>query len=117
MYTPENYYWGIAVYIAGVLLMAPFIWKAVAAIFRWRGLTALVRLMVFTFLLVPVRAYPDMDYLAPAWVVMAFEFIRPSSIEGPARAIAPLVMTYLGLVIAYIGWRIFSYKKTVKESA
>lgn len=99
MYTNENYLWGLVAYGVGFLLMMPLLYKLSRAVLPWRFLRQLFWVLVIAALLTPVRAYTDMAFLAPAWMVALFEFIRPMSQEGPARAVTPIVMAGGGLLL------------------
>jgi hypothetical protein len=37
-------------------------------------------------------------------MVVLFEFVRPSSVEGAARALTPIVVTFAGLIAVYMAW-------------
>ena len=99
MYTDENYLWGLVAYGIGFLCLVPLLYKVSTKLLPWRFLRYLFWLLVIAVLLTPVRAYTDMDFLAPAWIVALFEFVRPTSQEGPARAITPIVIAIGGLLL------------------
>ncbi|KJS07687.1 MAG: hypothetical protein VR73_08325 [Gammaproteobacteria bacterium BRH_c0] len=102
MYTVENYIWGLVAYSLGCLLIAPLLWKFSRVALRWTPLRILFGLFVAAFLLTPIKAYQDMDFIAPAWVVAGFEMVRPTTVEGPFRALMPMMAAFLGLVLLYI---------------
>jgi hypothetical protein len=100
MYTEENYFWGLVAYSLAVLCLLPLMYQF-SRLLYWRFLKWLFWLVSLVILLTPVRAYPDMHFLAPAWLVAAFEFVRPASPEGPARAITPVVV---GVAAVFLLW-------------
>jgi len=102
MYTHENYIWGLVAYGVGFLLMLPFFLLIARALIPWRIPRDLVGLLIAAVLLTPARAYTDMYFLAPAWIVAAFELAQPTSIEGPARALTPMAVVFAVLVAVYI---------------
>lgn len=104
MYTQENYYWGLVAYGLGVLLLLPMTWWLSRVLLPWRIARDLFRLVALALMLTPVRAYEDVNYLAPAWVVAAFEFLRPTTDMGPARALAPLAMALIAVCGLYLLW-------------
>jgi len=104
MYSQENYIWGLVAYGMGFLMILPALLWVTRVTVPWQIPRALVRLFFVALLLTPVKAYNDMHFLAPAWVVAAFEFMKPSSVEGPARALTPMVVVFAGLVVACCLW-------------
>lgn len=101
MYTYENYIWGLVAYGLGCLLVLPLTWKLTRLAISWSPPRMILRLLLAAFFLTPIKAYQDMDYLAPAWVVAAFEMVRPTTVEGPFRAIMPMLAVFLALVGLY----------------
>jgi len=104
MYSHENYIWGLVAYAVGFLFMLPLLLFMARALIPWRILRHVLGLFFAALLLTPVKAYTDMYFLAPAWIVAAFELARPTSIEGPARALTPMVVVFVGLLAAYMAW-------------
>jgi len=102
MYTVENYYWGLAAYTLGCLLIAPLLWKFSRVVLRWMPLRIVFGLLLAVFFLMPIKAYEDMSFIAPAWVVAGFEMVRPTTVEGPFRALMPMMAAFLALVLLYI---------------
>ncbi|MAT51591.1 MAG: hypothetical protein CMK32_10455 [Porticoccaceae bacterium] len=102
MYTDENYLWGMVAYGLGCLLLLPPAWIISRRIIPWRIPRNSLRILLLAVLFTPVRAYTDMHFLAPAWVVMAFEFVQPTTPEGPVRALMPLLSVFLGLLVVYL---------------
>lgn len=104
MYTHENYQWGLVAYVLGFLLILPLVFSITRVLIPWAIPRNLVRLAFAAVLLTPVRAYTDMYFLAPAWMVAFFEYFKPTSVEGPARAVTPIVICFAALLVAYLGW-------------
>jgi len=108
MYSMENYFWGGVGYALGVALMLPLLWRWTRWL-HWQPLIAFMRILVLTMLLVPVRAYPDKAFLAPAWAVAVFEHIQPTGIEGAVRGMLPIAAYFLGAygiyLLAWLWWR------------
>ncbi len=98
MYTMENYYWGLVAYAIGVLMVMPVLWWATRFI-AWHPVKAFFRILVLVFLLTPMYAYPDMHYLAPAWVVGVFELVKPQTDQGVWRGLLPIGVCF---VVIYI---------------
>lgn len=114
MYTDENYFWGLVAYGLGFLLMLPLGWKITGFLLPWGLPQMVVRLFLFAFFLTPVRAYPEIDYLAPAWVVAAFEVFQPTTDLGPLRAAVPIIVVFFVLLLGYFGWRaLLRYRRRV----
>lgn len=104
MYTHENYTWGLVAYGIGFVLALPLWFKFTRWAIPWAFPRTLARILFAVLLLTPVRAYTDMDFLAPAWLVAMFEFFKPTSVDGPARALTPLVIALMAaFVLALIG--------------
>lgn len=97
MYTQGEYLYGWLLYLLGAVFLFGCVWWASR---NWRSdeLRQLVRLSSIVFLLVPWYASPDMDYLAPAWIIAGFEGVF-DGIEAFWRAGAPL-LACLGVSIA-----------------
>lgn len=102
MYTAENYLWGLVAYALGCLLILPGFWKATRLLIPWAPPRAIVRLLLAAVILTPIKAYEDMMFIAPAWVVATFEVFRPTTVEGPFRALMPILAVFFGLVLLYI---------------
>lgn len=110
MYTDENYLWGLVAYGLGFLLILPMLLWATRFVIPWRGVRTVVRLFFVALLITPVRAYTDMHYLAPAWLVAGFEFFQPTSPEGPARSIVPILVVFAGLLLVALVWHLVRRK-------
>lgn len=105
MYTHENYTWGLVAYGIGFALALPLWFKLTRLAFPWPFPRTLARLLFAVLLLTPVRAYTDMDFLAPAWLVAFFEFFKPTSVDGPARALTPLTVALAVAFALALAWR------------
>lgn len=104
MYGAGEYPWGIAFYLLGTALLAVPLWWATARLPR-PGVRRALRLLLLAILLTPVPAHPGQPWLAPAWVVALFEAFHPTAPEGPARALAALVVAAAAaLGLAALPW-------------
>jgi len=101
MYTDANYLWGLVSYYLGAGLVLLFCWH-----FRqwigWRYFRNLILVLLSVVLLMPFSAYPDMNYLAPAWFVSIFEGLTEATEAGYLRAGVPLIVATLVAVVVYI---------------
>lgn len=97
MYSTENYLWGGVAYLLGVLMLTPLLWWLTRAI-AWHPVRAFFRILVLAFFLTPAFPYQDMTYLAPAWAVAMFEWVKPQSAEGVWRGLLPIGFSF---AIAY----------------
>jgi hypothetical protein len=97
MYTEQDYLYGWLFYLLGVLIVLGCGWWMTSSM-RSKEARQLLRLSAVVIFTVPWYASPDLDYLAPAWLIAAYEgiFERP---EAFWRAGAPL-LTALTIVIA-----------------
>lgn len=94
MYTQSEYFYGWLFYLLGVCMMMGCWWYLTSGI-RIGMIRNLLRVLGTLFFLVPWYASSEMDYLAPAWLIAAFEGI----VGGDSsfwRAGAPL-LSALGL--------------------
>ncbi len=104
MYTDENYFWGLIAYYLGVLLVCVPTWR-LTRVLPGFPLRALVRCATVALLGTPMLAYPDMDYLAPAWGVMLFDAISPTQGDGLLRGFLPLLVVFgLLYVVTVLVW-------------
>ena len=101
MYTDENYLWGLVTYYLGVGLVLACCWHYRRWI-PWLHLRNLILALIAVVLLLPFTAYPEMDYLAPAWFIAAFEGLTDATEQGYLRAGVPLIVGCFGAVIAYV---------------
>lgn len=112
MYSEENYLWGLVGWYLGVLLVLPPLWRITRPLPGF-PLRALVRVAVITLLATPMLAYPDMDYLAPAWGVMLFDALSPNRSDAVLRGVAPLVAVFGVLYVATLAlWLPFRRRAT-----
>ncbi|KKL99128.1 hypothetical protein LCGC14_1817520 [marine sediment metagenome] len=106
MYTPENYLWGMVGYYIGCLLVLLYLWRF-RKLIPGRYFRDLFLLLVATILLVPITAYPDGYYLAPAWFVSLFEGFTEATEKGYLRGAKPILVCYLAAVFLYLCGVIF----------
>ncbi|MGV6807218.1 MAG: hypothetical protein ACWA5K_04885 [bacterium] len=105
MYTDENYFWGMVTYYVGVALVMAFLvrYRRLVPI---RHLRNVLLLAIAVILMTPVAAYSDVEYLAPAWFVMAFGMLA-SAQEEVVRAQVPLIafgaLAFFGYILLVIG--------------
>ncbi len=109
MYSQENYLWGLVAYGLGILLVMPAMFKVTGWVMPWKPLRVVLRVFFTALLITPVRAYSDVEFLAPAWVVAVFETIRPTSEQGPALAYAALSISFAGLLMVTAGYYLARY--------
>lgn len=106
MYTPENYLWGMVGYYIGCLLVLLYLWRF-RKLIPGRYFRGLFLLLVATLLLVPITAYPDGYYFAPAWFVSLFEGLTEATEKGYLRGLKPILVCYLAAVFIYLCWVTF----------
>lgn len=99
MYSDENYFWGLVAYYLGVVLVVLFLYWY-RKLIPWRHPRNLILLLVAVFLLVPVAAYPDLKYLAPAWFVGIYSLIVQEQ-EEAIRAFVPIIVVAVLVVVGY----------------
>ncbi len=118
MYTVENYHWGLVGYYFGCLLIMLYLWRF-RALIPGRHFRSLLLLLIASVILVPVTAYTDNSYLAPAWFVSLFEGFTEATEEGYLRAALPIAIVYAGSVIVYFIWAMLGFRrnKPVTESS
>lgn len=108
MYTQEEYLYGWVFYGLGALLLILCGWILTARI-AWAPLRHLIRTLAIVTLIVPWYADSDMEYLAPAWIIAAFEGIFEKNFwraGGPllsALAVAVAVQVVVGAVLIFKG--------------
>jgi membrane-bound ClpP family serine protease len=119
LYTQENYLWGMVGYYIGCLLVLLYLWRF-RKLIPGRYFRGLFLLLVASILLVPITAYPDGYYLAPAWFVSLFEGFTEATEQGYLRGALPIAMVYLGSVMLYffgaIYESIFGSRRQVRKS-
>lgn len=101
MYSDENYLWGIVGYYLGCLLVLLFLWRF-RELLPGRHFRNHLLILIAAVILVPIRAYPDMDYVAPAWFVSLFEGLTGNSETGYLRGAQPIIVSYLVAVVIYL---------------
>ena len=115
MYTAENYLWGLAGYYLGSLLVLLYLWRY-RKVIPGRHFRGPFILLVACVLLVPVTAYINEPYLAPAWFVSLFEGLTEATEQGYMRAAQPIVVVYIGAVVFYIVGAVFSARRQKEKS-
>lgn len=111
----ENYYWGLVAYVLGVMMLTPLLWWLTRRI-SWHPIRAFIRLLVLTFLLTPMYAYPGMDYFAPAWVVAVFELVKPQTVDGIWHGLLPIMVCFVIIYCLDLAlWLVF--RKRQKNTA
>ena len=116
MYSAENYHWGLVGYYLGCLLLILFVCRyrtLLPAGGIGRHIRNLLVLLIAVVILVPVKAYLDSDFLAPAWFVSLFEWITEPDKPDYLRGLQPIVVCYLASVVVYIIWAIFGGRKKI----
>lgn len=106
MYTASNYFWGMVAYYVGALVVIWYLWWLLASI-PYRHGRNLLLLLGAAVLFTPVQAYPDSElpYLAPAFLVYAFENLVFDATQDRQRALLPMLFVYLVLLASYGGWQ------------
>lgn len=104
MYTQGEYLYGWLLYLLGTVFLVGCTWW-MSRNWRSRELRQLTRLTVIVFLLVPWYAAPDLEFLAPAWIIAGFEGVFDGA-DAFWRAGAPL-LTCLGIsTVASLSWHL-----------
>ncbi|WP_461520622.1 hypothetical protein [Porticoccus sp.] len=101
MYSDENYLWGIVAYYAGCTLVLLFLWRF-RELLPGRHFRNQLLLLLSAIMLVPIKAYPDMGYMAPAWFVSLFEGLTGTSEMSFLRGAQPIIVSYLVVSFLYI---------------
>jgi len=104
MYTQEEYLYGWLAYLLGVVVLVICGWIITAKI-PWRELRNLIRLLAIVTLLVPWYANTDMEYLAPAWIIAAFEGLFEGNF---LRAGGPLLSALAVALAVAIVWQVIA---------
>ncbi len=113
MYTAENYHWGLVGYYLGCLLLMSFFYRY-RSLIPGRHFRHLVLLLIATVLFVPVTAYLDSSFLAPAWFVSIFESMTEPMEQAYLRGLQPIIVCYIALAVIYLLWAIFGGGKSKK---
>lgn len=107
MYTQEEYLYGWLIYLGSAAVLIVCGWLLTAKI-PWAGLRNMIRLLAVVALLVPWYADADMTYLAPAWIIAAFEGIFDGKFW---RAGGPLLSALaVAFAIGLVGLVVFHFK-------
>ncbi len=115
MYSAENYHWGLVGYYLGSVLLIMYAYRF-RKIVPGRHFRNLLVLLIAVVILVPIKAYMDSDFLAPAWFVSIFEGLTEETEQAYLRGLQPIIVCYLVSVVLYIFWAIFGPCR-VKESS
>jgi len=115
MYSAENYHWGLVGYYLGSALLIMYAYRF-RKIVPGRHFRNLLVLLIAVFILVPIKAYMDSDFLAPAWFVSIFEGLTEETEQAYLRGLQLIIVCYLVSVVLYIFWAIFGPRR-VKESS
>jgi len=100
MYSQSEYLYGWLIYlIAAGVLIGCFWWLTTAI--RNKEIKYLLRIIVGVVLLVPWYSSPELSYLAPAWLIAAFEGVFDGG-EAFWRAGAPLLIVLSVAVVISI---------------
>lgn len=105
MYTMENYVWGLVGYALGAGLV---LWYAIWLLrhIHYRYVRHLLIILCIAVLFTPVMAYPDRPpFLAPAMMVAFFEGSIYETDQGVWRALTPIIVVFLTLVLGYAGYQ------------
>lgn len=104
MYSTTQYVWAWLWYLLSVAVICSAWWYATRCISS-ADLRQVLRIIAPTMLLVPWFTGQGSSYLAPAWLMAAFELI----FQGPQafwRAGAPLLITLLVVLVLAIAIRL-----------
>tara|TARA_R110001592_G_scaffold363359_1_gene685138 strand:- start:52 stop:429 length:378 start_codon:yes stop_codon:yes gene_type:complete len=110
MYSAENYYWGLIGYYLGSVILILFICRF-RKIVPGRHFRNLLVLFIAAVILVPIYAYPDSSFLAPAWFVSIFESMTAEVEQAYMRGVKPILICYVVAVCFYVIWAIFDYRR------
>ena len=116
MYSAENYYWGLIGYYLGCVMLILFICRY-RKIVPGRHFRNLLVLFIATVILVPIYAYPDSSFLAPAWFVSIFESITAEVEQAYMRGVKPILICYVVAVCFYMIWAILGYRRNQTRGA
>lgn len=102
MYSDENYLWGLIAYYVGSALVLLFLWRF-RELLPGRHFRNVLLLLIAATLLVPIKAYPDLVYLAPAWFVSLYEGLTGASEQGYLRGALPIFVCFIAALLVYTG--------------
>ncbi len=115
MYSAENYHWGLVGYYLGSVLLIMYAYRF-RKILPGRHFRNLLVLLIAVVILVPIKAYIDSDFLAPAWFVSIFEGLTEESEQAYLRGLQPIMVCYLVAVVIYILWAFFGPRRAKEVS-
>lgn len=104
MYTQEEYLYGWLFYLLGVLVIMACGWWITRNI-STNWVRQILRLGAFAFFTVPWYASPEMEFLAPAWIIAGFEGVFDGG-EAFWRAGAPLLSAVAVACVLVLGWQL-----------
>lgn len=110
MYSAENYLWGLVGYYLGCLLILLYLWRF-RKLIPGQFFRSLFLLFITAVILVPITAYPDGHYFAPAWFVSLFEGLTEATEQGYLRGAKPILTCYLVAVCLYICGLLFRFSR------
>lgn len=115
MYSAENYHWGLVGYYLGSVLLIMYAYRF-RKILPGRHFRNLLVLLIAVVILVPIKAYIDSDFLAPAWFISIFEGLTEEPEQDYLRGLQPIMVCYLVAVAIYILWAIFGPRRAKEVS-
>ena len=107
MYSDENYLWGLVAYYVGSALVLLFLWRF-RDLLPGRHFRNVLLLLIAATLLVPIKAYPDLNYLAPAWFVSLYEGLTRVSEQGYLRGALPIFVCFFAALLVYTGGQLIA---------
>ena len=107
MYSDENYLWGLVAYYVGSGLVLLFLWRF-RELLPGRHFRNVLLLLISATLLVPIKAYPDLHYLAPAWFVSLYEVLTSASDQGYLRGALPIFVCFFAALLVYTGGQLIA---------
>lgn len=122
MYTEQEYLYGWLFYLLGVAIILACGWWLTWGM-RFKPLRQWLRVAAVVTFLVPWEVAPELDYLAPAWLIAAFEGVFEGA-DAFWRAGTPW-LSALGLALALtLAWQVAmslrqrsQHKQTPTETA
>lgn len=107
MYSDENYLWGLVAYYVGSALVLLFLWRF-RELLPGRHFRNVLLLLIAATLLVPIKAYPDLTYLAPAWFVSLYDGVTNASEQGYLRGALPIIVCFIASLLIYTGGQLIA---------
>ncbi|MGS2722325.1 hypothetical protein ACVBEJ_01175 [Porticoccus sp. GXU_MW_L64] len=118
MYTESNYFWGLVGYYLGALVVLWYVWWLLSKL-AWHHVRNVLLLFCAALLLTPVQAYsdPNLQHLAPAFLVFLFEGLILGTEQDASRALIPMLFVFTLLLAGYGGWLWWCNKQAVSGQA